>query len=107
MRKLLVAVAPLTGEQRERIRKAAERYGLVPVFRDRREDALQEAEDAEIIFGQDRELARRGKSLRWLCTPSAGVDHMIGALASPDALLSNSSGAYGVKQRKKQDEKDK
>ena len=95
MRKLLVFLPELKEALREKIRSAAEGAGLACVFCDAEEDALREAAEAEIILGQSRELALQAKALRWFCTPSAGVNHLQGAI--PDgAVLTNSSGAYGV-----------
>lgn len=43
-------------------------------------------------------LTAVAEKLRWVCTPSAGVNQfgVSGAFANPDAMLTNSSGAYGV-----------
>ena len=97
-RKMIVSIAQLTGGQRERILAAAERHGFEALFLDREEDALQALDGAEILFSQSAALARHAPSLRWQCTPSAGVDHFLapGTFAGPEVLLSNSSGAYGV-----------
>ena len=61
-------------------------------------EALPFLADAEIVFGQSAALAKNAPALRWLCTPSAGVNQFMGdhVFASPDAVLTNSSGAYGV-----------
>ena len=97
-RKLIVAIASLTAEQRKNIRAVAERHGLEVLFFERDTDALPYAEGAEIVFAQSALLAKNAPRLRWLCTPSAGVNQFAApdTFASPDAVLSNSSGAYGV-----------
>ena len=60
--------------------------------------ALPALNDAEIVFGQSATLAKNSPRLRWLCTPTVGVNQFLGADAfvSPNAVLTNSSGAYGV-----------
>ena len=96
-RKLVAAVAALEEKHREQIRAAAERNGFEALFFDHHVHAFPYLEDAEIVFGQSAQLAKRAPKLRWLCTPSAGVDQFRGnVFASPDAVLTNSSGAYGV-----------
>lgn len=97
-RKLAAAVAELTEEQRERIRLAAEKNGFEIRFisdPDREKEFLLEA---EIVFGHLPQIARESTKLKWICTPYAGVDQFLtpDAFANPDALLTNSSGAYGV-----------
>ena len=54
--------------------------------------------DAEILFGYSALLSKNAPRLRWLCTPSAGVNQLTapGAIASAKAVVTNSSGAYGV-----------
>ena len=96
-RKLITAISALEGRHREKIREAAERNGFEALFFDSDEQALPFLKDAEIVFGQSAFLAENSPRLRWLCTPSAGVDQFrSGVFASPGAMLTNSSGAYGV-----------
>ena len=95
-RKLAAAVTELTEEQRERIRLAAEENGFEIRFisnPDREKDFLLEA---EVVFGHLPRIARESTKLKWICTPYAGVDQFLApdAFANPDALLTNSSGAY-------------
>ena len=54
--------------------------------------------ECEVVFGHLPEIARTSSALKWICTPFAGVDQFLkpGAFANPEAMLSNSSGAYGV-----------
>ena len=97
-RKLAVAEPYLAEAHRERILRAAEGHGFeVRVMDDPDEDRafLQEA---EVIFGQVPEVAKTSAALKWICTPFAGVDRFLApdAFANPEAMLSNSSGAYGV-----------
>ena len=61
------------------------------------QEALPHLAEAEVILGQSAALAENAPRLRWLCTPSAGVNQFTpGCFANPEAVLTNSSGAYGV-----------
>ena len=97
-RKLIVTIHELNDAHRAAIRAAAEECGLEVEFYENNADALPAAAEAEIIFGNAPALAKAAPKLRWLCTPSAGVNQFAGpgAFLSPDAMLTNSSGAYGV-----------
>ena len=98
MKKLLVNIPALTGDHRAAIEKAAEIHGYEALFRESQAQALEAAKDAEIIFSADPALAGVAGALKWMCASFAGVDHFMGdgAFANPEALLTNSSGAYGV-----------
>lgn len=97
-RKLVTAIAALNESHRAQIAAAAQRHGFEALFFDSDAQAMPALADAEIIFGQSAALAQNSPRLRWLCTPSAGVNQFLseGIFASPDAVLTNSSGAYGV-----------
>lgn len=97
-RMLIAAIHELTQAQREAIRAAAEPRGFEVRFYESNGAALQAAREAEVIFANAPELAQVAPKARWLCTPSAGVNQFTapGTFASPDCVLSNSSGAYGV-----------
>ena len=95
-RKMVIAFPPLTDEQREKIAAKAAKKGFRAVFCKDSDEALSEAKDAEIVMSLDKRLAKAGPDLKWYCTPSAGVDHVLPELEGTDILLSNSSGAYGV-----------
>ena len=94
----LVAVAPLDAKSRERIAAAAAGHGFEARFFESERDALEALHEAEVAFGQTPGLAANAPKLKWLCTPSAGVNQFTdpGLFASPEAVLTNSSGAYGV-----------
>ncbi|MBR5111664.1 MAG: D-2-hydroxyacid dehydrogenase [Clostridia bacterium] len=99
MGRKLVAVNPALEERHwEQIRAAAEKHGFEALFFREDAQALPHLGDAEIVFGQSAALAKNSPRLRWLCTPSAGVNQFSApdAFASPCAVLTNSSGAYGV-----------
>ena len=97
-RKLIAAVHELNAEQRDRIRDAAQAAGLSCRFFESPEEALPEAGDAEVIFAHGISLIGSAPQLKWLATPFAGVDPYTkpGVFASPDAVLTKSSGAYGT-----------
>lgn len=95
----MVAVLPLPEKSlRERLKNAAEAHGFLWKHFTSDEEALPDLKDAEILLGQSAFLAKNAPRVRWICTPSAGIDQFAapGVFASPDVTLSNSSGAYGV-----------
>ena len=97
-RKMAVAVPGLTEHQTGSIRAAAERHGFEVCFI---QDPAKEHDSlnaAEVVFGHLPGTARKSAALKWICTPYAGVDQFLapGGFANPEALLTNSSGAYGV-----------
>ncbi len=96
--KLTVVLPNLAEEHRNRIQAAADAHGLEVAFFDSVKESIPALGDTEIILGTDPELARNAPDLRWFCTPFAGIDQFTGegVFASPEAVLSNSSGAYGV-----------
>lgn len=97
-RKLIVTIHELNEAQRAAIRDAAGRNGLEAEFYESNTEAKSAAAEAEVIFGNAPMLAKVAPKLRWLCTPSAGVNQYAapGTFIAPDVMLTNSSGAYGV-----------
>ena len=97
-RLLLVAVPNLSEDNRKRIYEASSRNGLEVCFCDTAAEAKEMQARAEIILGQQADLAENVPLLRWLCTPSAGVDQFAkcDVFLSGQAVLTNSTGAYGV-----------
>ncbi len=97
-RSLIVVMPGLSAEYTEKIRQAAGRYGFQCRFFDHPTDSMPYLTEAEVVFGGDPFLSRNAPSLRWMCLPSAGTDlfNSDSAFANPAALLTNSSGAYGV-----------
>lgn len=97
-RELIVAVSALDETHRAAIRAAAQAQGFTAFFFETDEQALPHLADAEVIFSQSPALARHAPRLRWLCTPSTGVNQFLApdTFLSADAVLTNSSGAYGV-----------
>ena len=97
-RKMAVILQELTETQKERIRAAAESYGFEIRFLKTPEEDSAFTEAAEVLFGHLPQIAARSTKLQWICTPYAGVDQFLAkdAFANRSALLTNSSGAYGV-----------
>ena len=97
-RSLIVSIPDLPEKHIIRIRRSAESRGFECRFFDRFSDAEPYVADAEIIVSASPKFSRAAPRLRWLCTPFAGNDLFMApdAFANPDALLTNSSGAYGV-----------
>ena len=97
-RKLIATIHELTPAQRAAIDAAAKAHGFEAEFYENNDDARAAAAEAEIIFGNAPKLAKIAPRLRWLCTPSAGVNQFTapGIFAAPDVQVTNSSGAYGV-----------
>ena len=98
MRRILVFIPRLTSEHRAQIESAAHNHGYDVLFCDDRDQAEAAAPQAEIIFSHSRTLPGRAPHLKWLCIPNAGADPYLSddMYADPAAMLSNSSGAYGV-----------
>lgn len=96
--RLLVNVSQLNEGHRAAIAEAAGKRGYAVDFCDDAASALAAAPEAEIILAANPELPKAAKKLRWLCLTSAGADQYVSPdiYANPSALLSNSSGAYGV-----------
>ncbi|MBQ6373801.1 MAG: D-2-hydroxyacid dehydrogenase [Clostridia bacterium] len=97
-KKIVADVPEMTAAHREAIAAAAKARGYEAVFPGDRAEAVAASADAEIIFGMRMSLPKAAPQLRWLCVPSAGVDYCVAddVYANPDAVLTNSSGAYGV-----------
>ncbi len=97
-RKLIVAVPSLPEHHIKSIADAAKAHGFTAEFYESTQAALPSVSDAEIIFGMDALLTRNAPALSWFCTPQAGINTYTekDAFASPHAILTHSSGAYGV-----------
>ena len=97
-RRMLVVLYGRTDAQKARIAAAARARGFEAVFRDNWREAVDDAAEAEIILSHTDQLARRAPKLRWMCASSAGINQFQGegVFLNPEAMLTNSSGAYGV-----------
>ena len=95
---MVVVLPTLENTLRLRIQSAAESHGFSVSFFSSALEALPALKNAEVLLGQSLLLTQNAPRLKWVCTPSAGVDHFLAsdAFASPEAMLTNSSGAYGV-----------
>lgn len=97
MPSLLVDIAELTRTQRDRIAAAAGARGWEANFASGEASRFL-AVNAEVIFCQNPALLKAAEHLKWLNVPNAGAEQYLDAAlyASPDAVLTNSAGAYGV-----------
>ena len=97
-RSMIVVLPGMTEEHISRIRVAAERHGFDCSFFADPSENLSALEQAEVILGGDPFLSAHAPNLRWICSPSAGINQFIPdeAFANPAVTLTNSSGAYGV-----------
>ena len=78
--------------------------GYEPRFLNTDEVKLEDIADCEILFGMfPPELLAQCPNLRWMQCSFAGVDKYAkpGVFASPDVVLTNASGAYGITKRPK------
>ncbi|MBQ1312032.1 MAG: D-2-hydroxyacid dehydrogenase [Blautia sp.] len=97
-KKIIVAYTELTENNKEKIRKTAGRYGYAARFFPSAKEAIPDAADAEIVYGQGTELFLAAKEAKWFCSGAAGVDFAYrgGKPLRTDLLLTNSRGSYGV-----------
>ena len=97
-RYLLTVIPEFEPSDLDRIRKAAEERGFTSLFYNSPEEAAGMLPEAEIVFGYDGSLALEGGTLKWLCTPFAGINQFVNkkVFLSGQAVLTNSSGAYGT-----------
>lgn len=97
-RSLIVVLPDLTEDHIARIRNAADQNGFECLFFEEPSQSLPGLMNAEVILGGDPFLSRHAPNLRWICSPSAGINQFTEdqAFANPSAVLTNSSGAYGV-----------
>ena len=97
-KKLVVIVKNLTDSQYDAIRSTAERLGWKAEICDDLEEAIEASRDAEVVFGDTPRLTFNAPELKWVCSPSAGVNHFTRSeeFMKSGIMLSNSSGAYGT-----------
>lgn len=95
---MIVSLSQLSERHRAEILNTAAAHGFEAIFFEHDADALPALREAEIIFGYSSLLSRNAPRARWICTPSAGVNQYgeQGSIVSDQAVLTNSSGAYGV-----------
>ena len=95
-RKIAVYYIAFTDKHKKLIEDTAGKYGFKAVFCTDRDTALKEAKDAEIVLGYDPALAKAGDNIKWVCSPSAGINHFLKSLAGTDIMLTNSAGAHSL-----------
>ena len=81
------------------ITEGIRKLGYEPRFLNGEEVTLEDIQDCEILFGMfPPELLAQCPNLRWMQCSFAGVDKYAkpGVFASPDVVLTNASGAYGI-----------
>ena len=96
--KIIVYSTSLEDVHVKMIEDAAMRAGASVCFVKSEDEVPEDYKDAEIVYGNAFNTAKTNKSLKWLCSPNAGIDKFLvpGTFANPDCILSNSSGSYGV-----------
>ena len=81
------------------ISEGIRKLGYEPRFLNDDEVKLEDIQDCEILFGMfPPELLAQCPNLRWMQCSFAGVDKYTkpGVFASPEVMLTNASGAYGI-----------
>lgn len=98
MRKIAVCVPYVPGCYDTHINAAAAEFDFAVDYYDTKENLLPNIDEYEILYGDvGPDIIRSAKSLRWVCSPNAGVEKYQAEDALPKGcLLSNSSGAYGL-----------
>lgn len=97
MNKLAVFVPFVPDRYDKEIAACAEKLGFKADFYASLDALLPEIHNYEIIYGDiGPAAAQKASSLRWLCSPNAGIEKYLPADAMPEGcILSNSSGSYG------------
>ena len=97
-RSMLIVFPNLLEAHADRIREAAGKHGFQCRFFQKASQAMDYVQDAEVILGGNPVLSQNAPNLRWFCSRFAGTDPFMApdAFANPSAMLTSSSGAYGV-----------
>ncbi|MCR4750352.1 MAG: D-2-hydroxyacid dehydrogenase [Lachnospiraceae bacterium] len=98
MIKIIVFSTALKEQHVKMIEEAAARFNARVCFINSEDGVPEDFKDADVVYGNAFTIAGTYKSLRWLCSPNAGIDKFLvpGFFANPECILSNSSGSYGV-----------
>ena len=98
MRKIAGCVPYVPGCYDARISAAAAELGFAVDYYDTAESLSANIDEYEILYGDvGPDIIRSAASLRWVCSPNAGVEKYLPEDTMPkDCLLSNSAGAYGL-----------
>ena len=96
--KILVVNKLLEQKHIEQIKEKTKNLGADVLFYGAEDEIPESDFDAEIIYGVAPKIVNSSKTLKWVCSPLAGVDLFMkpGFFANEDCLLTNSAGAYGV-----------
>ena len=96
--KIIVVSTSLRPEHIKKIEDAAAKVNAKLLFTESEDNIPVEFQDADVVYGIAMNIAKTYKSVKWMCTPNAGVDLLMkpGAFANEDCILTNSAGAYGV-----------
>ena len=97
-RKLVVSIRNITEDQKKKILEKAESLGWTAEIYDDIDPAAEAAKDAEVVFGDRPRLVYDAPQVKWICIPSAGINHFTNSerFMESGIMLSNSSGAYGT-----------
>lgn len=97
MRKLAVCVPFVAGRYDNEISEFVKKLGFEVHYYNNIESLLPHIADYEVIYGDVGPAALKGApTLRWLCSPNAGIEKYLPEDAMPQGcILSNSSGSYG------------
>ncbi|MBQ9325241.1 MAG: D-2-hydroxyacid dehydrogenase [Clostridia bacterium] len=97
MNQILVCLSALHPIHQTEIAQAASALGYSVCFCNEAQ-ALAVAPQAQILLTASLPVIRAASHAQWVCVPSAGVEAYCASelYASPDTLLTSSSGAYGV-----------
>ncbi len=98
MHKIAVVSSLLQKKHKDTILAHAKQYQYEVCFFSSNQEAKHALKDIEILYGQGTDLFEDVPSLKWFCSMSAGVEDYVDlpVFTSKQAILSNSSGAYGV-----------
>lgn len=96
--KIAVRMPFAEGAVKNRLEKTAQDLGYAIKFLGEQEPMISDIADCQILFGKiPTPLLKQVKELKWYQSPSAGVDGLTDEVfPSPDVILTNGSGAYGV-----------
>ena len=99
MRKIAVLSSFMEEHHIEKIREVAARCGFTIDFYPDDRLPKEKCAEYEVLYGMPGpSLLKYMTALKWFCTPSAGVEPYTPdeIYPSPDVLLTNSAGAYGI-----------
>ena len=97
MRHITLAADWMDPDLKEKIDLRAAELGFETAWFSSDDEAVRDAEKAEILFGMAPESLKAGRGIRWLCLPFAGIDRFTAPGVVPEGVVvTNSAGAYGT-----------